>query len=462
MSFDTLTYLMFLPFVALLHRAVPARLRPYLLLAASLVFYACWSVRLTLVILGVIAVTWLCGLLIAGVGKKILKKLYLSAAVLTCVGLLVWFKYLNFLGEAFSALTGGQWTPIDILLPVGCSFYTFQAMSCVIDVYRGKQPAERNILYYALYISFFPQLVAGPIERAGSLLPQLRANKKAAGEDLFAGAGQVLGGLFLKITVADTAGPVVDRVFAAAAPDGSAVILAVILFALQIYGDFWGYSMIARGSARLMGIRLRRNFEKPYAAGSVREFWRRWHMSLSEWFTDYVYIPLGGNRKGLARQIAATLTVFLLSGLWHGADWTFVLWGLWHGALCALEIALGRGGRGAAEADGKRRLRQALTAAAVIAPWLLFRADGMAQAGMLLNRVFSAWDIPSGIAVTGLTLRTALCLLGGLLLMPAAGRLDSGEKLPAMTYFYLALCAALAWFLRASGTGANAFIYFRF
>ncbi|MBQ8137451.1 MAG: MBOAT family protein [Clostridia bacterium] len=313
MSFDTPLFAVFLTATILFYRFCPKRFRWALLLAASIFFYACWSPPLTLVILGVIVLSFISAKMIANSKTSTAKKGWLIVAITGCLGLLFWFKYFNFLMTEIWALFHQSWTNLNILLPVGCSFYTFQALSYVIDVYRGKQPAVSHFGRFSLFICFFPQLVAGPIERTEDLLPQLEIMPDANQGDVRSGFMLLLSGFFRKIVIADTAAAAVNRIFAANAPDGSAVLLGLILFSFQIYCDFAGYSEIAQGSARLMGIHLKRNFDQPYLSRTVRSFWRRWHISLSDWFTDYVYIPLGGNRKGKKRQILATLAVFALS-----------------------------------------------------------------------------------------------------------------------------------------------------
>ena len=460
MSFDTPRYVLFLAAAVFLHRLCPAQWRWALLLIGSLFFYACWSAPLTLVIVGVILLTWAAGLMMEKSGTKRAKRLWLALSVLCCVGLLIWFKYFNFLADAFVRLAGGRWEPLRLLLPVGCSFYTFQAMSYVFDVYRGTIPAVRHPGHYALFIAFFPQLVAGPIERTDSLLPQLIAARTADREDVKAGLMLLLSGFFRKLVIADLAAPAVDRVFAAPSPDGSAVLLALILCSFQIYCDFAGYSEIAQGSARLLGIRIRRNFDRPYLAQTVRGFWRRWHISLTGWFTDYVYIPLGGNRKGRGRQVLATFVVFLLSGLWHGANWTFVLWGAFHGLLCAVEVLMNR--REIAEPGVRRHIQWVLTAVPVLLSWLLFRAESLGQAAAFAVRLFSAWDVRAGLSLLGLTWAQAAAFLLGLSYLPMLHRLSQGRRISAMACFFLAVCILLAWFARAAGHGAGAFIYFQF
>ena len=278
MSFDSLTYLAFLPAVALVCRLLPQKVRPVWLLLASVVFYASWNVPLTLLLAAVIAVTYAAGIGLRYVRKQGQRRMLLGLSLLLCLGALVYFKYFGFLAglaaRLWEAIGGnGKWRLWDIVLPVGISFYTFQALSYVFDVYRGRLDAERNPIHYALYISFFPQLVAGPIERAGDLLPQLRTARSATTEDVRFGLKLLLSGYFKKIVLADFCGRFVERVYGASSPDGSAVLIGTLLFAMQIYGDFAGYSEIARGSAALVGVRLMQNFDRPYLAGNLRDFW---------------------------------------------------------------------------------------------------------------------------------------------------------------------------------------------
>ena len=465
MSFDSLTYFLFLPAVLALHWLCPARCRWIVLLAASYVFYASWNVSLSLLILGVTGVTYLAGRLIESASPR-RRRLYLAVSLAVCLGVLGYFKYFNLLGEALAAVSGRAWRAVDILLPVGVSFYTFQALSYVIDVYRGNLRPERHFGYYALYISFFPQLVAGPIERAGALIPQLRQDRRLTAGDVSAGLKLVLSGLFRKLVVADLAAPFVNTVYKAPQPDGSAVLIATLLFGIQIYCDFSGYSEIAAGSARLLGVRLMRNFDRPYAAKSIREFWRKWHISLTVWFTDYVYIPLGGSRKGLPRQLFATVAVFALCGLWHGADWSFLVWGLFHACLMIADILLWRGSR--AERFG--RLRRCLMLAGVCFAWLFFRAENMAHAVRLLGRLFSPWAWTAGSAlltsaVPGVPPAVLMLLLLCALLIVA--------RLPALAYQKSTQTSDIVWacllmavvaaaLIRIDSGAANAFIYFQF
>ncbi len=467
MSFDSLLYLLFLPAVALVHWLTPSRLRWAVLLGASYVFYIRWNAALSLLILFITGCSWMTGRLLEKTESPRLRKLLLLGALAVCLGLLAYFKYFNLLGRTAAALLGGEWRAMDIVLPVGVSFYTFQALSYVIDVYRRSMRAERHFGYYALYVSFFPQLVAGPIERASDLLGQLRKERRFERSDLSAGLRLLISGYFRKIVIADMAAPFVNAVFAASRPDGSAVLAAALLFGVQIYCDFSGYSEIAMGSARLMGIRLTRNFDRPYGAANIREFWRRWHISLTRWFTDYVYIPLGGSRAGLRRQIMAATVVFALCGLWHGAAWSYVLWGLLHA--CFLNLYTVRKRFWPALPSG--RWEQALTYAAVSFSWLFFRAGDTGRALLLTERLFSAWDFSSGARLlAGAAPRGAspaallLLLAGGLLTLRRLPALTQDEKAPVSEAAWagLLLAIGIGALIRLDSGAASAFIYFQF
>lgn len=278
-----------------------------------------------------------------------------------------------------------------------------------------------------------------------------------------AGLRLLLGGFFRKVVIADFCGGFVTATYSASDPDGSAVFLATLLFAVQIYCDFAGYSEIAVGSARLLGVRLMRNFDRPYLARGFRDFWRRWHVSLGRWFTDYVYVPLGGSRRGLGRQLLAVFTVFALSGLWHGAEWSFVVWGLFHGTLFAGELLARRAGLSPARSKAGKGLETVLTFAAVSFGWIFFRADSLGHAAALIGRLFSPWDVPAGLACLGLTATDGLRLALTLALLPAVNRLGWGEERPrdmALVYFFLAV--AVSWLIRLGSGGAGTFIYFQF
>ncbi len=465
MSFDSLGYLIFLPLVAAAYRICGKRQRWCVLLIASYFFYMQWNVQLSALIFGVTIVTWSAGIGMSRLSDVRGRRALLAASVVVCIGLLGYFKYFTFLMESVSALSvclGGKAFEVwEIILPVGVSFYTFQAMSYVVDVYRGDLETEKHFGYYALYVSFFPQLVAGPIERTGRLLPQLRQSADPTNEDIRQGMRLLLSGFFRKVVIADFAGGFVERVYALSAADGAAVCIATLLFAVQIYCDFSGYSEIAAGSARLFGIKLMRNFDRPYGACSIREFWRRWHISLSTWFTDYVYIPMGGSRRGKLCQLAATAAVFLLSGLWHGAAWTFVVWGLAHAVLMCADVLLRPVVR--QESRAAKAVGWLLTMCAVCVTWIFFRAQSLPQAFVFIRELFSAWNLTDAFSQLSFTLTDGVRLVLSVMMFPALHRLsveDGRER--DMTYVLFVIAIAIAWLIRLQNHAVSAFIYFQF
>ena len=339
MLFATYTFAVFLAAVWLLHLALPLRGRQIMLLAASYLFY-CWDTPVYgILIFASTLLDYLVGLGLARTENPRGRKALLGCSLLGNLGMLGFFKYGDFLGANLVGLGrllgfAGHWEPMGFILPVGISFYTFQTLSYSIDVYKRQLPAERNLWTFALYVCYFPQLVAGPIERAPHLLPQLCEQHPVLLENLVAGAKRILTGLFLKLVVADRLGILVDAVFAAPGTHSAGTTwLALVAFAGQIYFDFASYASIAIGASRLFGIRLRENFHRPLVSASIADFWNRWHMTLTRWFHDYVFLPLGGFRKGGRRAILNATTVLVLCGLWHGARWNFVFWGAYHALL---------------------------------------------------------------------------------------------------------------------------------
>lgn len=336
MLFNSTSFLLFLPIVLVIYYLLPRRIRQIWLLAASYYFYMNWNAVYGLLLLGITFLSYLGARLMTRYEQKPgLRKIIFSGTLVLDIGSLVFFKYTGFLINCINKLL--SFTPpqfslhwdYDILLPVGISFYVLQSVGYLIDVYRGSEKEERNFLKYALFLSFFPQLVAGPIERTGNLMHQLDKPQKLTWENCKRGMYLILWGYFMKLVIADRVAILVDTVYEH--PDtypGVYIIVATIFFAIQIYCDFNGYSTIARGVALLFGIRLMDNFNAPYLAQSVSDFWRRWHISLTGWFRDYLYIPLGGNRKGELRKQFNRFVVFGISGLWHGASIAFLVWGL--------------------------------------------------------------------------------------------------------------------------------------
>ena len=341
MQFDTYSYALFLPLVFFIYWGLRNHLKVQnlFLLIASYVFYGWWDWRMLSLILFTTMTTWGTALLMKGGRRSGVDKLWAAANIVTNLGILCLFKYLNFLRDSFVHLLGlfgvnPDWPTIHILLPVGISFYTFQAISYTVDVYRGHIKPTRDVVAFSVFIAFFPQLVAGPIERATNLLPQFMRKKSFDYDTALIGMRQILWGLSKKVIIADTMSGFVDPLFSNPSYySASSMIWAGLLFAVQIYADFSGYSDIAIGSARLLNIRLQPNFRYPFFSRNMKELWQRWHISLMTWFRHYVYFPLGGSRRGQWRTALNTMIVFSLSGLWHGADWTFVIWGTVNGLL---------------------------------------------------------------------------------------------------------------------------------
>ncbi|MBR6029714.1 MAG: MBOAT family protein [Clostridia bacterium] len=418
MLFNSLSYLIFLPAIALVYFLIPwQKVRNLLLLAGSYYFYMCWDPRFIVLMIGCTLITYLDALFIdvsrreekEGVPPEKRRtgraKLYTAVTIVFTLAIVAWFKYANFLTESLVGLLGLvgiqlQIPRLNIALPVGISFFTFQSLSYVIDVYRGKTACERNILRYALFVSFFPQLVAGPIERSSNLLVQFREKHRFSAEQAKHGAMLVLWGFFMKIVVADRVAIVVDQIYNYyASYEGVIPILGTILFAVQIYCDFNGYTTIAIGSAQLMGFHLMKNFEQPYLATSVADFWRRWHISLTSWFRDYIYFPLGGSRCAPWKRYRNIMIVFLVSGLWHGAAWTYIIWGGLNGALQIVGAWLKpfrekvlKKLRVSTGSLGHRLVQILITFVLVDITWVFFRAKDIPSALHIIQSSFTVWN----------------------------------------------------------------------
>ncbi len=429
MLFNSFEYLVFLPIVFVLYWFVFKQLRwqNLLVVVASYIFYGWWDYRF----LFLIALTTICSYTSAlGIEKRSQEGKLSGAKALTIanitINLLILgvFKYFNFFADSFAQLCSGfgifvHPVTLKLVLPVGISFYTFQALSYTIDVYRGKLQATRDVVSFFAFISFFPQLVAGPIERATNLLPQFQKARKFDYATASEGTKQILWGLFKKMVIADNCADIVDTVWENYSQHSSlTLVITAILFAFQIYGDFSGYSDIAIGTGKLFGIRLMRNFNLPYLSRSVAEFWKRWHISLNTWFVDYVYIPLGGSRKGIKKTIFNTFVIFFLSGLWHGANWTYVTWGVYHAFLFIPLVAFG----------GKRKytdvvaqnsiipsIREVgsvlLTFILVVFGWIIFRANTISEFWEYCVSIVSNYDIHEEIMGVKALLFVGLLLL---------------------------------------------------
>ncbi len=486
MNFNSLFYLLFLALNVLLYYLLPVRLRNTQLLISSYFFYCCWNPKYALLILFSTLSTYLCGLWVQR-GLFSRRRLWVAVGTVLNLALLFFFKYFNFLSDLlsrlFSALGLSLSLPlIDLLLPVGISFYTFQALGYLIDVYREKAPAEKNFLHYALFVSFFPQLVAGPIERSENMLRQISDPHPFRQENLRDGILPILWGLFQKMVLADRLSVLVNGIYdSPRRHSGGELLLATIAFSFQIYCDFSAYSHIARGSAKLLGFDLMENFRCPYLSGSVREFWKRWHISLSSWFRDYLYIPLGGSRCSKGRQIFNLLVVFALSGLWHGAALTFLFWGLLNGLYQALGVVWSAvKARLKNPVSGEKKtgpflspLRVLFTFSLISLSWVLFRAASLSDALFIYRAIFSIPFAGFSLSLKGLGVSGASLLLLGLcvLLLAAADwaaayrglakRINEGFLARYAVYFIL---IALIFLFGAYGNGYTPqdFVYFQF
>ncbi len=490
MTFNSFEFLIFYPIVLISYFLLPHKLRWVLLLAASYVFYMWFSAPLFFLILFTTVVSWICSMVIERTDSLAKKRLCIVLTLVTSLGVLVFFKYYNFLaGSVMSlgALFGAEFdlTISGLILPVGISFYTFQTLSYAIDVYRGDVKTEHHFGYYALFVSFFPQLVAGPIERPDNLLPQLRQEHKWNEADAYAGAKRMLAGFFKKIVVADLLATYVNSIYnSPETATGIGVIIASCMFAVQIYCDFSGYTDIAIGCARIMGIHLMQNFNRPYSARTIKEFWARWHISLSSWFRDYLYFPLGGSRCSSFKRWRNVMIVFLVSGLWHGAAWNFVIWGFLHGLyqiIGGLTLPLRERICEKLHINRKSLIysvwQQVFTFVLVTFAWIFFRANSTADLIHLIKTLFVGWNVPIGEAVNamGLTLNGAITSILAILCMVLIDRLVPHEEKPLENGAFLSdrvvthgrggvlvWTVIAAWLLLLTGDGASSFIYFQF
>jgi alginate O-acetyltransferase complex protein AlgI len=483
--FNSLAFFVFFPTVVALYFATPARYRWALLLSASYYFYAAWKPEYLLLIILSTGVDYLVALKLGVEKSPGRRRALLIASLVVNLGVLVGFKYFNFFSasvqQAFQHFNVFYGAPtFDVLLPVGISFYTFQTISYTVDVYRHKRDPEQHLGRFAVYVAFFPQLVAGPIERSTRLLPQFRKTMSFDFERVVSGLGLMLWGLFKKVVIADRAAQFVDAVYAQPGEfQGPTVIVATYLFAFQIYCDFSGYSDMAVGSARVLGYELMENFDRPYWATSVTDFWRRWHISLSTWFRDYVYIPLGGGRVSPGRRVFNVAVVFLLSGLWHGANWTFIAWGAFHGLLLIATAAIAKLWKQHSGAlDNFASLRWlgrgcgiVLTFHLVCFGWVMFRADSMPHVGELLSRLPEVYPTSVVDELTRIGPATADMLrveLGILALSVVALELVELARARKLTAVTPVVMRWSAWALLCVWLGLTAiqthspFIYFQF
>lgn len=477
MLFNSLEFAIFLPLVFLCYWFVVnrnLRSQNFFIVCVSYLFYGWWDWRF----LTLIAFTTLCSYL-SGIwiekqeGRRRTQRLISVLNIILNLTILGIFKYFNFFSENLSRLFrllgfGLDWVTLDILLPVGISFYTFQALSYTIDVYQHKLKPTHDVVSFFAYVSFFPQLVAGPIERATNLLPQFYIRREFDYTKAVDGMRQIFWGLFKKMVVADNCALVVNQIFGNyAEQSGGMLLIGALLFTFQIYGDFSGYSDIAIGTARLFGFSLMQNFNRPYFSRDIAEFWRRWHISLTTWFRDYIYIPLGGSRVSRAKVIRNTFIIFLVSGFWHGANWTFIAWGIYH-ALLFMPLLLMKNNRKhrGTVAEGRflptfrEFCQMLLTFVCVAIGWIIFRAETIGEAWEYFLGIFTHPFLP-------LTLGIAKKAVGGIIVLVVVEWLTRNKQhaLESMTMklywrwsVYYALILAILFF---SGVGAT-FIYFQF
>lgn len=480
MLFNSIEFAIFLPIVFVLYWWVFARnlkLQNLFVVVVSYVFYGWWDWRFLLLIAFTSLCSWGSGLLIDKYKNEQAKAKFISVLnVVLNLLILGIFKYYDFFVSSFADLfLNGKKDGLllNIILPVGISFYTFQALSYSIDVYRGKMKPVKDIVQFFAFVSFFPQLVAGPIERATNLLPQFGKPRKFDYDMGVDGLRQILWGLFKKMVVADNCAVYVDQVFSNyQSQSGSTLLLAAVLFTFQIYGDFSGYSDIAIGTAKLFGIKLMRNFNVPYFSRDIAEFWRRWHISLTTWFRDYVYIPLGGSRVSKAKVVRNTFVIFLLSGFWHGANWTFIVWGAYHALLFLPLILLGKNRKhtdvvatGRFFPSLKEMGQMLLTFLLAVIGWIVFRANTIGEAwnylcGLFDKSVFSVPWLDNRHYYLPMVISIALMLVVEWLQRNKEHAFDlSGIKSHVLKFgIYYVMVAAL--FLL--GGHAESFIYFQF
>ena len=509
MLFNSFEYLIFLPIVFLLYWFVfdyalgkckhQLLLQNLFIVIASYIFYGWWNWRFLILIAITTVLSFLSGIGIEKAPTQCSKKAVMIANIIVNLGILGVYKYYDFFAREFAQLFGieSDFLLLHLILPVGISFYTFQALSYSIDVYRKQIEPCHDIVAFTAFLSFFPQLVAGPIERATNLLPQFQKKRTFDYATAVDGMRQILWGLFKKIVVADNCATYVDTVFAdISSQSGSTLLLAAVLFTFQIYGDFSGYSDIAIGTAKLFGIKLMRNFNVPYFSRDIAEFWRRWHISLTTWFRDYVYIPLGGSRPNIPEAIRLkgdkaiearytkwiavrnTFIIFLLSGFWHGANWTFVLWGAYHALLFVPLLLMNKNRRyrdtvatvtlpnGTIKTKFLPSFKEAgqmlLTFVLAVFGWIIFRATSIANVGIYLQHIFDISLFSPPMIITGVK-RTLLSIVI-LLVVEWLHRdkqhgLDLSNRNKAIQ---LAISYAIALYILEFGANTQSFIYFQF
>lgn len=469
MVFSSMTFLcVFLPTVFLLYYLLPSlQIKNGLLIIASLLFYAYGEPVYVLLMLVSIVMNYLFGLMLAADRSVKFKRWTVGISVVANLSLLFVFKYMDMMIETVNRLTGENIPTTNLALPIGISFFTFQAMSYVIDVYRGTVRAEKNVFHVMLYISFFPQLIAGPIVKYHDIAEEIR-NRKVDSTRVAEGFRRFIVGLSKKVLISNTMGQTADVLFAVPAGNLNALAawMGAIAYLFQIYFDFSGYSDMAIGLGHMFGFHFQENFRYPYMSKSIQEFWRRWHISLSTWFKEYLYIPLGGNRKGKLRTSINKVIVFFSTGLWHGASWTFVVWGLWHGLFMLIEEWIP-----IKKLPGW--LRHIYAMLVVVVGFVMFRAETFAQGIAIIGKMFTGWtfDAPAMQIVIGqltpLFLVTLLCAVIGSSdiwkrIFAWCENRPMRKKIYTTSGFAISILLLLLCMASLAGGTYNPFIYFRF
>ena len=478
MIFNSLNFAIFLPIVFILYWFATKRkirLQNILLLVSSYFFYACWDWRFLFLLIFSTLLDYFTGAKMSDAKNQNSKKFWFWLSITVNLGFLGVFKYYNFFAQSFArvldniGLHVNPWT-LKIILPVGISFYTFHGLSYVIDIYKDRIKAEKNFIDYSVFVSFFPLLVAGPIERATHLLPQIQKNRTFDYSKAVDGLRQILWGLFKKVVIADQCAEFANQIFNNSSDySGSTLVLGAIFFTFQIYGDFSGYSDIAIGTARLFGIELLRNFAFPYFSRDIAEFWRRWHISLSTWFRDYLYIPLGGSKGGAWIKVRNTFIIFIVSGFWHGANWTFIVWGFLN-ALYIMPSIIFNTNRNNLEIVAKGKylpsfkdiISIGITFGLTVFAWIFFRAENIGHAISYISKFFSSslFTIPEIRPINLILLILFFVILEwlGREGQYAISNLGLKWKRPIRYAMYYAIIIAIFWF----GGKEQQFIYFQF
>lgn len=465
MLFSSLVFIcVFLPALLFLYFCAPRSWRNNLLLAASLIFYAWGEMKLVWVIVASVVWNHCAALAIDRAGDSAKRKILLALAVTADLAVLGYFKYVNFFIANWNVLSGMSLSPRQVVLPIGISFYTFQAISYLADVYRRDTPVEKNLLNTGLYITFFPQLIAGPIVKFHEISGFIRCRRESS-EEFSAGMQRFIEGLAKKILIANVMAEVADQVFACdprvLAPQEA--WLGAIAYTMQIFFDFSGYSDMAIGLGHMFGFTIPENFDYPYAAVTITEFWRKWHISLSSWFREYLYIPLGGSREGSGKTLRNLMIVFLITGLWHGAGWTFILWGVWHGVLVLAERLCGLNKRQIPQPW--KILLHVYALLAVTVGWVLFRSETLTQALAMTKKMFSIAGWRTGETMSVSRLFTAMLIAAIFFSTPLPRIVYAWIKRSAVGLFCWRICCCGLLFLvllRLAGASYNPFIYFRF